>query len=63
VVRVALVLKLFSVPASAYRVGKTRLFFKAGHIAAIRGVLSGKLPLSDDDAVRAAESLLQQYKV
>jgi len=62
VVRVALVLKLFNVPADAYRVGKTRLFFKAGHIAAIRNMLGGKLPLSDADAFTAAEDLLKQYK-
>jgi myosin heavy subunit len=28
VVRVALVLKLYDVPSDAYRVGKTRIFFK-----------------------------------
>jgi hypothetical protein len=62
VVRVALVLKLFAVPPDAYRVGKTRLFFKAGHIAAIRNMLGGKLPLPDADSLAAAEALLQQYQ-
>ena len=31
VVRVALVLKLYGVPSDAYRVGKTRIFFKVRH--------------------------------
>lgn len=61
-VRIALVLKLYDVPADAFRVGRTRIFFKAGHIAQIRSILSQRLPISDSAAVAAAKGLLRLYE-
>ena len=42
--------------------GKTRIFFRAGHIAAIRRILSQSLPLSEAEAVVSAKALICLYE-
>ena len=45
---------------TSYRVGKSRIFFRAGHIAAIRDILGRKLPVSEAKALADAKALLKQ---